>query len=405
MKRILTVFWILVLSIFALTACGCDHLDKNDDGKCDTCGETFMDGSDVAHTCTPGSAVTENLVEPNCIATGSCDEVTYCKDCGKELSRTAKTLEISTIHKYVDRVCTVCEWAQPNIGPQQYVRCDKNGNADENGVYLLFGEYPQSIKAEEVEITKTQDARGYYRGSDGFYYAKVIADPWESTYRFSNGEAALGGTVYYFKVEPIRWRILSEEKGFARILCDSIISSMPYQSDISFIGGKPVTSANGAPSGTNANNYVHSDLRAWLNTTFYNTAFDEFEQDIIRLTTVDNSAESMGYAESNFACEETKDHVFLPSVSEITKAEYGFAASANAVDSARRMLTSDYARAIGAYMNAGGGYFGVGCWWLRSAYGYNGASARFVYFAGNATDAYAVEKTEYGIVPALQILL
>ena len=39
-----------------------------------------------------------------------------------------------------------------------------------------FGEYPQTLKAENVTITsQTPDADGYYLGSDGARYAKQVA--------------------------------------------------------------------------------------------------------------------------------------------------------------------------------------------------------------------------------------
>jgi uncharacterized repeat protein (TIGR02543 family) len=72
-----------------------------------------------------------------------------------------------------------------------------------DGDYIYLGEYPQTLKSDDVTITKTIDERGYYLGSDGFYYAKY--------------------STYYFKVEPIRWRILTEQDGKAFLFCDIII--------------------------------------------------------------------------------------------------------------------------------------------------------------------------------------
>ncbi len=50
MKKLLSTLFILMLALCALTACGCEHLDKNDDGKCDECGDKFTDGTDVPVT-------------------------------------------------------------------------------------------------------------------------------------------------------------------------------------------------------------------------------------------------------------------------------------------------------------------------------------------------------------------
>ena len=98
------------------------------------------------------------------------------------------------------------------------------------GNYIYFGEYPQSIKASSVTITSTVDSRGYFLGSDNAYYAKVVASPFDSAYKFSSNQTVTSGTEYYFKVEPIKWRIISENSGKAVLLCESIIDSSCYDS-------------------------------------------------------------------------------------------------------------------------------------------------------------------------------
>ena len=50
--------------------------------------------NDAAHTHTPGAAVQENVVPASCSAEGSYDEVVYCTECGAELSRAAKTIDM-----------------------------------------------------------------------------------------------------------------------------------------------------------------------------------------------------------------------------------------------------------------------------------------------------------------------
>ena len=281
------------------------------------------------------------------------------------------------------------------------------------GDYIYFGEYPQTIKADDVTVTATTDSRGYYLGDDGNYYARVIADPRVSGYTFSTGASVTDGTEYYFKVEPIRWRILSEEDGVAFILCDSIIANVPYQSDYTYDSGSYYTTANGAPSGTYANNYKYSEVRAWLNATFYETAFNSLQQEIVLTTEVDNSAASTNsYGNetcwnngvNDYACENTNDKIFLLSESEVTNDLYGFAAYSE-YDTARRMLTSDYSRATGAYMSTSSDYYGNGWWWLRSPYCSYSYYARDIFNDGSARDYYNVYNTYVGVVPALRIRL
>lgn len=271
-----------------------------------------------------------------------------------------------------------------------YTRMDAEGNPDANGEYILFGEYPQTIKTDDVTITSEIDARGYYLGTDGTYYAKVTATPW-GRYSFSTGENVASGTEYYFKVEPIRWRILSENERSAFILCDSIL-------------------ANGAYDSGNHNNYADSDVRMWLNESFYKLAFHDLQQALIYTTTVNNSASTTGdkanshWANNPYACENTKDKVFLLSWEEATCLDYGFdAPSIN--DPARCMQVSDYARATGARMSTIGDDSGNGFWWLRSPIYYSNSGAYFVFTDGHIGHDTSVNDLDCGIVPALQIRL
>ena len=257
-----------------------------------------------------------------------------------------------------------------------------------SGNYIYFGEYPQTIKASNVSIISTMpDTDGYYLGSDGERYAKVVADPYpfNDNYKFSDNSGVIDGNTYYFKVEPIRWRILSERDGNAFILCDSIIASKAYDAG-------------------NNNNYANSDIRAWLNDEFYKTAFGALQQALIQTTEVDNSAQSTGNSPNPYACENTFDKVFLLSCREVTNSAYGFANDPSAYDTARRMLTSDFSRATGAYMLTSSSYYGIGNWWLRSPYYNYSDYARNVDNRGLA-HYYNVYDDNYGVVPALNLML
>ena len=90
------------------------------------------------------------------------------------------------------------------------------------GDRVWFGAYPQSRKGPEVRMTAQRDARGYARGDDGAMYAEV------------------GGA--YFKVEPLCWRVLSAENGRALLLCERILTAMPFAAQ--------------------SNNYAQSEVRA-----------------------------------------------------------------------------------------------------------------------------------------------
>lgn len=281
------------------------------------------------------------------------------------------------------------------VEEKAYLRIDSNGNGSSKGDYILFGEYPQTIKADGVTITTKQNSKGYYLGSDGNYYAKVVADVYGDNYKFSTGNTITYGATYYFKVEPIKWRILTESNGEALILCEMIIDAGKYDSS--------------------SNNYANSDIRAWLNNQFYNTAFNDLQKEIILTTTVDNSARStnpnnnatqFNNGVNSYACVNTNDKVFLLSMKEVTNSAYAFNNSYSSSDIARRKQGTDYAKCNYLYVyTSSGEYYGNSNWWLRSPNSYISNFASFVNFNGYAYADNLVYSTCYGVVPALKIQL
>lgn len=250
--------------------------------------------------------------------------------------------------------------------------------------YIYFGEYPQTLKADNVTVTSTTDSRGYYLGSDNEYYAEVTADPYSRSYKFSDGTSVTDGMSYYFKVEPILWRIIDKRSDSAIILCDSIIANKAFDGS--------------------SNNYKESDIRVWLNEEFYNKAFTALEKELIMTTLVDNSVASTGYSPNSYVCENTEDKIFLLSYAEATNSAYGFN---DDVD--REMQTSDYSRATGVYMSTESLCYGNGWWWLRSPYDFYSLSVRYVYDYGDVSSYVyyynGVYSANGGIVPALEIAL
>ena len=312
----------------------------------------------------------------------------WYKDALFEQKVTALTLDLGDVTLYA-------KWSEPVSQTQTVQVYTREGD------YIYFGEYPQTLKVDNVTVGDVADEDGYYLGSDGERYAKVVADPYGGSYTFSDGSAVTEGNTYYFKVEPIRWRILSEGDGSAFILADGIIANHYYHHTTSSttIEGETVY----------AHNYKHSDIRAWLNGEFLNTAFGEVAQGLIETTEVDNSASSTAYSSNQYACENTFDKVFLLSYREVVNSEYGFASSSSTDDTARRMTVSDYARSTGAYMDIymdiSNDYFGCGFWWLRSPYHYYSDSALYVYDDGSVNLSCGVNDDRRGVVPALNITL
>ena len=277
---------------------------------------------------------------------------------------------VKDMHIYVYGFCSTCGKEAPT-----YTR---------DGDYIYFGEYPQTIKSDDVLITEMQDARGYYLGSDGYYYAKVTTRDYSSGYKFSNGSYVKRETTYYFKVEPIRWRIISEENGEAFLLCDNIIERHRFD--------------NGS------NNYAESEIRSWLNSTFYETAFSEKAKALILTTEVDNSLESTGNSSNPNICENTNDKLFLLSFAEATNVLYGFSSNNKIGDSAKSILTSDYSRALGE-MSTMPSFYGNGTWYLRSPSGSVDFNYIYCVSADGSANCVSGIPNNQGVVPALRITL
>lgn len=250
-----------------------------------------------------------------------------------------------------------------------------------SGEYVYFGEFPQSLKASSVSVSSKTDSRGYHLGDDGNYYAKVVATPCEKNYSFSLGASIDEGDTYFFKVEPIKWKIISQSNGEAILLCDSALVSMQCDG--------------------NSNNYKDSELRAWLNNKFMSMAFTSVQKGLILDSTLDNSAASTGISSNQYACANTTDKVYLLSYVEALKADYGFNTSNTNADKVRMKAPTDYAKATGAYLSDGGKTM----WWLRSPSDnrkFNEMNSRAVSEEGTVIDLYTL--VEYAcVVPALKL--
>ena len=197
-------------------------------------------------------------------------------------------------------------------------------------------------------------------------------------------------TVYWFKYEPIKWRILEEKDGKAFLLCDIAIDSQEYYPSTSTL------SFNHNGGNGYANNYALSNIRKWLNETFYNTAFNDLQKEIIQVTKVDNSVASTGSSSNQYACADTNDKVFLLSYKEAT--------TYMPSSTAREKKCTDYAKSQGCGQSTDSSYKGNCWWWLRTPDCNNCNNARNVNSGGYIGNDF-VSSTSCGVVPALWIRL
>ena len=288
---------------------------------------------------------------------------------------------------------------------------------------MSFGMWPQSEISESVTVDESvstaMGAYTYYMGSNGAWYAKL--------------------NDKYFKVEPIRWRVISynfdhdmnpSTPGKKLIITDRVlINSAFYDArdcDTRTINGETIYS----------NNYKYSKIRAYLNglshrridmysgidttedysgISFLETAFTLEEQNQIAVTTVDNSAASTnpyGYPTywnngvNDYTCENTADKLFILSEKEFTTPEYGFDECdkyiGDGITTSSTRIFKATAFAIENRTNHNSKSDEGSFCWLRSPIA-DATQVREVYSNGRTDYGYRSSATNVGVLPALCI--
>ena len=292
------------------------------------------------------------------------------------------------------------------------------------GSKIEFGSYPQSEVTDADEVAKLEaDSENYlwvsykyYSGTgnstDGemepgdFMLYKDFYSGGEmfravtfSEYRPGTGGGLKGdvfsnqkdndyhpNNVYYFKYEPLTWRVLDPDEGY--IMCDNAIDSQSYQNFVIRKDGKLYNSKD-------FTNYVSDwetcSLRQWLNKTFYNTAFSREEKMLIGTTFLENNS-----PDGTWFGTDTGDKIFILSFDDVINSAYGFDPSKSEFDEARKLKGTDYSKCQGVYISQGYPH-----WWLRTP-----GDAETVYLVssyGWAALGQGVYGTGVGVVPALKL--
>ena len=199
--------------------------------------------------------------------------------------------------------------------------------------YVLFGDWPQSAVASGVTVNEGVSveigALTYYLGSDKAWYAKY--------------------DDAYFKVEPVKWKILTTDASGKKLLfADKALFGMPYV-----------------------------QISSYLNDQFINTVFSAAMQ---------NTIDTTEYGK-----------IFLLSRDEVSKSEYGFAAD-TANDDARVKYPTEYASKTGVHTD------NKGCWWIFRS---EGTQTWMPYCNGQGYakgDTKNWENNQCGTVPAMWVV-
>ena len=296
------------------------------------------------------------------------------------------------------------------------------------GNTLQFGSYPQtrvtdpSLISALNEVPKNWASYKYYSGTstdeyarsfngqmtpgdwmrfadftyNGEKYRAVVFDefrPGRTGHSFARTDSKVKqngfskNTVYYFKYEPLTWRVLDPAAGL--VICENLIDAQPYQNMIynynaANSGSTTGEFYQGIESSTYCSDYVTSHVRAFLNDDFYNTAFSQAQKQNIETTVLNNSATVSTYDSAS-----TADKVFLISYSDALNSAYGFTSNAG-----RCPDPTEYALSQG-YINS--------CsWWLRTP-GSKSFYACSVRDNGAVNDNGTVCDTFYGVCPAMRL--
>ncbi len=365
------------------------------------------------------------------------DTLTYTFTMGTEVKTYTAKWEVCSSHNVVNCACTKCGYKEHSgeivngvcIGcnEQAYVRNDST---------VIFGTYPQSLVSTNAlnntltnmagDLPTATDSAdwisyGYYiEGAEsnfmwyidkeyegekyrGVYFTQyrpvsTIDVPDEERYanQYRNGYSV--NEIYWFKYEPIKWRILEEKDGKALILADLVLDSQNF-----------ATSMDNRTEGLTtiyACNWEYSVIRSWLNETFYDLAFNSLEKAIIQETELDNKTTASGGTNNNSAYVQnnTTDKIFLLSHNDVTNGDYGFSWSYETLDTLRKAKASDYANAQGVYSKADSSNQYYASWMTRSPNDKKYLSV--VYEDGRIVTSFeSVVSTAKGIRPAITIKL
>ncbi len=259
---------------------------------------------------------------------------------------------------------------------------------DEGNNLVSFGLWPQTKKADGLAIyervSKTAGCFTYCRGDDGQWYSK-FKDEW-------------------FKVERVSWRVLETDSGGHKLLlAEKILYAKAFNSSI------------------NTMYYEYSEIRKWLNGNsgsdresdyggapgFLQTAFTADEQKSIVDTSVANDEASTlpvefdtftqedkkSWSPNGYTTGTTTDKIFLLSINEATRTEYGFGHYDDKIAGRVKTPVDFCAKEEGAR---------AGQWSLRSpASKQHVNQIQIVFWDG--TIVMSGVKATHGVVPALRV--
>lgn len=258
---------------------------------------------------------------------------------------------------------TIAPTSTPTAAPTPIIDKNIHNPEVENNTstwdLVEYGRYPQSSYTPIDRPDNPQDNKTYV-DSDGTvflcrksvrYISNTVLN--EETQKYEEIYTT-ETNYYYYKYEPILWRVININDNDAFLVADKCLDYMQYNSR------------------HEDTSWEKCSLRTWLNNAFKNMAFSENEQMSIINTYVYNRGNPQSL--STYAGGNTNDDLFLLDIYEVSKEEYGFDVDkdinnkdgyGNFKSETRIASHTDYAA------DGGTGRFFPGAktntdWWLRS---------------------------------------
>ncbi|MDR0312808.1 MAG: toll/interleukin-1 receptor domain-containing protein [Treponema sp.] len=189
--------------------------------------------------------------------------------------------------------------------------------------YLYFGQYPAKVINKENTLNKIKlvfkkNELGYI-ASEGNFYAKFVSKPFGKNYTFNNQDLVEDNHLYFFEVEPVKWRVVDFDDESILLLSEYLLEPIKFDEEK---GG-----------------FEGSYLKNYLNNNLLNSMFSRQEKEFL-IPFEDNL------------------YIDIQKVDDCYDANYGYSKE----DSTRETLATDWAIAKGAYIDKNGN----GWHWTKS---------------------------------------
>ena len=307
--------------------------------------------------------------------------------------------------------------------------------ATEGEFHFAYGSYPQTQVTDSELIAALNGllnvnnmlSYGYYSGEgtvgsqtqsdymryadieyEGEKYRAVRFSAYRPTYSYMPSEEGRSyqdnngffvNETYWFRFDPIEWRLVDGglDNG-SLLLADLALDAQPYNFAIyasetaKIIDGKEYYVFKDEACTQPVNDWSTSDIRAWLNEDFLNTAFTDEEKALLANSSLHNYGVH-GY----YDYEDTVDQVFLLSYNEVKSEAYFLGSS----DIAKVLQGTDYARCQGLSVDTASQ--NSPCTWILRSAGDHSNDISFVNSIGRTKIHMYAASEMCGIRPALRV--